>query len=73
MAQQEIPAASFGVVGGSGTLSSDFPARLPDEDREMLADNLIFDTPYGKSQLFACSRSARCACSRAACTAGARA
>ena len=52
MAQQEIPAASFGVVGGSGTLSSDFPARLPDEDIEILADNLIFDTPYGKSPAF---------------------
>ena len=52
MAQQEIPAASFGIVGGSGTLSSDFPARLPAEDVEILADNLIFDTPYGKSPAF---------------------
>ena len=52
MAQQEIAAASFGIVGGSGTLSSDFPARLPAEDVEILADNLIFDTPYGKSPAF---------------------
>ena len=28
----EIPRADYAVVGGSGTLSSNFPANLPDED-----------------------------------------
>ena len=36
-------------MGGSGTLSSDFPRNLPDEDVKILEDNLYFETPYGKS------------------------
>ena len=32
MSEQTIPAASYAVVGGSGTLSSNFPANVPDED-----------------------------------------
>ena len=49
MNKSKIPAAAYAVVGGSGTLSSNFPANLPDEDVEILADNLRFDTPYGES------------------------
>lgn len=45
----EIPRADYAVVGGSGTLSSNFPANLPDEDMKILADNLYFETPYGRS------------------------
>ena len=45
----EIPRADYAVVGGSGTLSSNFPANLPDEDVKILADNLYFETPYGRS------------------------
>lgn len=45
----EIPRADYAVVGGSGTLSSDFPRNLPDEDVKILEDNLYFETPYGKS------------------------
>ena len=47
-----IPAAEYAVVGGSGTLSSNFPANLPDEDTEILADGLRFETPYGTSPAF---------------------
>ena len=49
MSEQTIPAASYAVVGGSGTLSSNFPANVPDEDVEILEDNLRFATPYGQS------------------------
>ena len=45
----EIPRADYAVVGGSGTLSSNFPANLPDEDVKILEDNLYFETPYGRS------------------------
>ena len=47
--QNEVPKAQYGIVGGSGTLSSNFPANLPDEDTKILADNLRFQTPYGVS------------------------
>ena len=45
----QVPKASFGLVGGSGTLSSDFPARTKDADVTILADELHFATPYGAS------------------------
>ena len=46
----DIPRVDFAIVGGSGTLSSDFPKNFPDVD--ILAENLFFDTPYGKSPAF---------------------
>lgn len=49
MNRTEIPKAEYAIVGGSGTLSSDFPARIPDEDVEILAESMHFDTPYGRS------------------------
>ncbi|SDZ89247.1 MTAP family purine nucleoside phosphorylase [Selenomonas ruminantium] len=49
MNDHKIPAASYAVVGGSGTLSSNFPANVTDKDVEILADNLCFNTPYGES------------------------
>ena len=49
MTDNKIPAAAYAVVGGSGTLSSNFPANVKDDDVEILADNLRFDTPYGES------------------------
>ena len=45
-----IPRVNFAIVGGSGTLSSDFPKNFPGV--EILAENLFFDTPYGKSPAF---------------------
>lgn len=48
MSEQTIPVADYAVVGGSGTLSSDFPAKLSASDVRILADNLRFSTPYGE-------------------------
>ncbi|BEU88973.1 MTAP family purine nucleoside phosphorylase [Selenomonas sp. TAMA-11512] len=44
-----IPKADFAVIGGSGTLSSDFPAHFYGDDVALIDDGLVFDTPYGKS------------------------
>ena len=52
MADNMIPKADYAVVGGSGTLSSNFPANVRDEDVKIVAENLYFDTPYGKSPAF---------------------
>ena len=52
MAEQQIPAASYAVIGGSGTLSSDFPRASTAGDVEILADGLHFTTPYGESPAF---------------------
>ncbi len=49
MAEQQIPAASCAVIGGSGTLSSDFPRASTADDVEILADGLHVATPYGES------------------------
>ena len=46
--KQNIPKADYGVVGGSGTLSSDFPAKVKDADVKIVEDNLYFETPYGR-------------------------
>jgi len=42
----------FAVIGGSGTLSSDFPLGAADAGVKILADNLEFETPYGISPAF---------------------
>ncbi len=47
-----IPKADFAVVGGSGTLSSNFPVHSESRDVKILEDNLYFETPYGKSPAF---------------------
>ena len=52
MAEQQISAASYAVIGGSGTLSSDFPRASTADDVEILADGLYFRTPYGESPAF---------------------
>ena len=52
MTNSTVPSAEYAVVGGSGTLSSNFPAQLPDEDVTVLEDNLHFQTPYGESPAF---------------------
>ena len=43
-----IPTCDFAIIGGSGTLSSNFPKNFAD----IVADNLFFETPYGKSPAF---------------------
>lgn len=42
----------FAVIGGSGTLSSDFPLGAEDNTVEILAEDLEFETPYGLSPAF---------------------
>lgn len=49
MLDNKIPKAEYGIVGGSGTLSSDFPNNIQTEDVKIIADNLRFETPYGES------------------------
>ena len=45
-----VPSVDFAIIGGSGTLSSDFPKNFAGAN--VLADNLFFNTPYGKSPAF---------------------
>ncbi len=49
LSDNKIPQADFALIGGSGTLSSDFPARLAAPDIKIIADGLVFETPYGKT------------------------
>lgn len=42
----------FAVIGGSGTLSSDFPLGADDPGVKILYDDLEFETPYGLSPAF---------------------
>jgi 5'-methylthioadenosine phosphorylase len=48
----KVPAAQFGICGGSGSLSFDFPAALDDERVTVLAEGLVFETPFGTSPAF---------------------
>lgn len=52
MTSHSVPAAEFGICGGSGSLSFDFPGALNDERVEVLATDLVFDTPFGRSPAF---------------------
>lgn len=52
MSQQAIPRAEFGVCGGSGSLSFDFPGALDDPRVTVIAQGLEFDTPFGPSPAF---------------------
>ncbi len=47
-----IEKATLAVIGGSGTLAGDFPRGLGDAGVEVLADNLVYETPYGQSPPF---------------------
>jgi len=47
-----IPRVQFGVCGGSGSLSFDFPAALNDPRVTVLADGLVYETPFGTSPSF---------------------
>lgn len=44
-----IPQASIAIIGGSGTLSMDFPAALCCHDVEIIERDMVFDTPYGQT------------------------
>ena len=45
--RNRIPRASIAIIGGSGTLSMDFPAALNRPEVEILGREMVFDTPYG--------------------------
>ena len=49
MNTQNIPQADFAIIGGSGTLSSNFPLGAKCDDVTIIQDRMIFDTPYGKT------------------------
>ena len=51
-ATQNVPAARFGICGGSGSLSFEFPTGLADDRVEVLATDLVFETPFGTSPTF---------------------
>ena len=42
----------YAVIGGSGTLSSDFPLGAGDPGVELIDDDMQFATPYGLSPIF---------------------
>lgn len=52
MSKQLVPRVDFGICGGSGSLSFDFPAALEDPRVTVLAADLVFDTPFGRSPAF---------------------
>lgn len=49
---QQVPRAEFGVCGGSGSLSFEFPGGLGDPRVTVLATGLTFETPFGRSPEF---------------------
>jgi 5'-methylthioadenosine phosphorylase len=52
MPEHTVPAAPFGVIGGSGSLSLEFPGGLDDDRVEILDTDLVFETPFGTSPSF---------------------
>ena len=52
MTSTNVPAAQFGICGGSGSLSFAFPAALNDARVTLLAEDLVFQTPFGRSPAF---------------------
>ena len=52
MPTPSVPRAEFGVIGGSGSLSFDFPGALGDDRVEVLSTGMVFETPFGESPQF---------------------
>ena len=48
----DIPKVDFAIIGGSGTLSSNFPSNLEDTNIKITNNSIFFDTPYGISPQF---------------------
>ncbi len=48
----EIPKADFAIIGGSGTLSSDFPQNIQSTNIKILNNQIFIDTPFGISPRF---------------------
>ena len=49
---QDVPQVHFGICGGSGTLSKSFTSIEGDDRVEVLADDLVYQTPFGPSPAF---------------------
>ncbi len=47
-----IPRAPYAIIGGSSTCAIKFPAALNDPETQVLAEGLIFTTPFGESPPF---------------------
>ncbi len=52
MSEARVPKAHFGICGGSGSLGFDFPQGLDDPRVTVLAQDLVFATPFGESPAF---------------------
>ncbi len=52
MSDQHVPRAEFGICGGSGTLSLGTAGSLPDDRVTVIAEGLVFETPFGRSPAF---------------------
>ena len=50
--KNEAIKADFAIIGGSGTLSSNFPENIQSTDIKILDKNIFVNTPYGKSPNF---------------------
>lgn len=50
--EENIPKVTLAIIGGSSTLSINFPEDLKRDDVIVLKDNLKFSTPYGESPSF---------------------
>ncbi len=50
--KNKIPKADFAIIGGSGTLSSDFPLNIEDDNIKILNNSIFINTPYGMSPKF---------------------
>ena len=48
----EVPKADFAIIGGSGTLSSNFPLNIENTKIKILNDSIFINTPYGISPKF---------------------
>ena len=49
---KHIPEADIAVIGGSGTYATDFPRSASSSEVEVVAQDLVFSTPYGLSPPF---------------------
>jgi len=47
-----IPEIRYAIIGGSSTNSINFPRDLNNQDITILAEDIIYDTPFGKSPKF---------------------
>ncbi len=48
----KIPQVDYAIIGGSSTFSINFPEALELAEVEVLASNLVYETPYGESPVF---------------------